>query len=499
MSPVAHPGLKRLHVVRRFAGMRPAPYRMTRCERQLHGKAPIASVATRVMRRLCAGMGVIAMAGVPSGCTVSEGAETDRTEALVVAGLGADEAKVRMAACHLIGCTGDVRHVQKLGKLVRDGDVQVRYRALMGVVNIMTRRREAVEVGMVYVIACLRDEDERVRQFAVMALSRFEAGPSVWSEVTACLRDPAAKVRIAAGATLLHQGVALSESDVEKLCGLATDSEYERQVSHLTDLLTLSTQRALLPRLLQSKDVGVQRRAELAARRLEGGAEAEDRWRNQQMARRVHAAENRTALEQLGGSAWEEVERGELLDKIASARLVVFADASFASKELRSSQLEALRAWIDTDGSGKVLAMQPGMERRLRDMAALAEGAAVQILNLGAVANGALDDDDLCAQDAVAVTAINDVLGEEGKRVFVVYPSTRAIPGGYLVRRLADDPVVVVLGDEVPVPLSVIGELRWSGRTWRLGAGGRVYVLGCRSPLDDIPGADGALRKWMLR
>jgi HEAT repeat protein len=422
-----------------------------------------------------------------------------KLEARVLAALASEDPVLRAQAASLLGVTGDQRHVAAVGPLVDDGLPHVRTVAIGALANLMQLDPAARAGAAPWLLRASKDAEVSVRQQATWALHSCAPRES-WPELAAGLGDPALGVRVASAMSLARLGAKVPADDVAALLQACAGLWYERQVVHALDLVVDPAKRDALAPLLASDDPYVRERAEEARARLDAVArgEAAPKKTPGRDKRERFDEDAATAQRALRALPWRAVERAELLRAVKDARLVLFGEFHSPEGPLRDAQCELLREWAGKDKKHEAVGYEPSVEKAQRLVIAAAEELGIEARSLERNWRVLQSLKRYAERDDEAAEAINGFLAEDPrKRMFVIRGESHVLPDGYLVRQLAVPPVIVLCGmGTSSIPLHALGEeLRWVGRTFRLGDSGRVFVVGCYDQLD--AGQAGGLREWV--
>jgi hypothetical protein len=258
----------------------------------------------------------------------------------------------------------------------------------------------------------------------------------------------------------------------------------------LLGALTLPEHTRLLEKLLVDEDPCVRFRAECTRARLEGGqsprmeeAALEQRWLD----------ENSEAEIALAGASWKRVPREELFARAARARLVLCGEMHMPEGPIREHQRELLRAFVK-EPAFEAVGFEPSVEEAQGSVLELARTLGLRTIPLETNWRELGPQHRPGARELEALEAIGRYLGENPRnRMLVLRGEMHVFPGGFLVRRLAVKPLVVLCGCTVNVPLCV-GGLHCEGSAFEIGTSGSVYMFPYEAGL---PAEAAALDGWL--
>ncbi|MCY3001156.1 MAG: HEAT repeat domain-containing protein [Planctomycetota bacterium] len=424
-------------------------------------------------------------------------------EPRLVEALRSDDPAVRYEAAYVLGAHGDGAHIDAIGELAGDANAIVARGALAALGRIAEGDSRLQAAALPHLMGALRHPDATVRQSAAFELGNFQECEGVdWSPLAATLWDESGWVQLAAAGALAQLGIPPSDSELERLFRSYAGGTGSRWLIPVLPALRDPAQRDWLSPLLSSVDARTRDHAEHAARRLDAiAAGAPPSWQTSGMEKELQSSTvNRRARNELRRLPWHPVQRRELLDAARKARLVMFGEIHKEDGPLREAQIELLRAIVGERPAGVAVGFEPSVKQAQQLVLDAAEELGVPCISLEKNWEaGWMPVGSTAERDDQVAEAIHAWLATPGHRMFVVRGESHVTPGGYLVRQLETDPLIVLsMQAEIALPLGLAGDgLEILGQTWRLGDSGRVYVCGLKGLRPESPSS--VLRNWLSR
>jgi hypothetical protein len=332
-----------------------------------------------------------------------------------------------------------------------------------------------------------------VRYFALNALgSCHEAAAGQLDTIRACFEDEPPDTQIAAASAWSKIGGAEDlEARVVQLVEANSGGFLDHSLAQLLPALEDPSHASVLEKLLVSPEPSARFQAECARARLAGGREP---WGGAERVEAQWTAENRAAEVGLLGAAWKPVPRSEVVARAANARLVLCGEMHESEGPIRANQRDVLRAFVKRPAF-EAVGYEPSVEEAQKSVLDLARSLGLQTIALEANGPELTAQGRDGARELEALDAIGAFLGKNpSNRMLVLRGESHVLPGGFLARRLAVKPLVILSGCNVNVPLCMAG-LHCNGSACEVGTTGDVYTL----PYDEPWAAreTAALEGWL--
>lgn len=428
-----------------------------------------------------------------AACAGTDAPRRHPLEPRLVEALRSADPAVRYEAAYVLGAHGDGAHIDAIGELTSDANAIVARGAQAAIGRIAEGDSKLQSAALPHLLRALRHPDATVRQSAAFELGNFlECEDVDWSPLKAALWDESGWVRLAAAGALVQLGHPPSDGELAGLFRSYAGGTGSRWLLPLLSALHDPAQRDWLSPLLANADAQIRDHAEHATRRLDAiEAGATPSWQTPAMKKELESsAVNRRARNELRRLPWHPVPRPELLEAAREARLVMFGEMHSEDGPLREAQIELLRAFVGDRPEGVALGFEPSVKHAQQLVLDAAEELGVSCISLEANwESGWIPVGSLAERDDQVAEAIDDWLATPGHRMFVVRGESHVTPGGYLVRQLETEPLIVLsMQAEIALPLGLAGDdLEILGQTWRLGDSGRVYVCGLKGLRPESP------------
>jgi hypothetical protein len=399
---------------------------------------------------------------------------------------------VRRAAVRVLGNRGPGASIDCVGALLADPDEPVRLAAVEALGELCLRggdhRRRAAE----FLQGALRDGSNNIRDLALYRLAGCrEAAIGQADAIRECLDDADPNLQITAAYALGEIGSTdWLEQRVLDLLERHAGGPWDYSLALLLPFLHERGCSVALDRLLASGDASVRFQAECTRARLEGGkgpwseeAALEERWHT----------ENSEAKEALQRAGWRRVSREEVLARAAQSRLVLCGEAHESEGPIRENLRAVLRAFVKQPAF-EAVGFEPSVEDAQSGILELARSLGLRTISLETNWRELNPQGRPGARELEALAAIAGFLGENPKnRMLVLRGESHTLPGGFLVRRLDVNPLVILSGGLVNVPLCV-GGLHPGGSAYEVGTTGNVFTLPYELVIGD---ENAALDKWL--
>lgn len=395
----------------------------------------------------------------------------------VEAATKAADPQVRRGAVYLLGRRGPASSINVVGARLADPDQTVKQAAfeavsLLGLDDVATG-----QIAASYLLECLQDPYWGNRRMALGQLTACCSNlrPEQIAAVRRCLDDEAGDVQIAAGLVLARAGFKddLEQRVVEWIDQYSGNYALDRTLGALLDCIRDPAHMKTAEALCGSVHASVRYHAQVACARLEG---APERWREAVQVEKEFVELREAAHAALRRSSWAPVPRAEVLQQARDARLVLFGEIHQLEGPIRDAQAQVLRAFVKNP-SCEALGFEPSAESAQRGIIDLAQSLGLRVIPLETHWDDLSAMERWGARDVEACAAIETILGENpSNRMFVIRGEDHVQPGGLLVRRLKEEPLILL--SIQPVPLCV-GGLSNIGSTYRLDGSPRTYFLDC--------------------
>lgn len=418
-------------------------------------------------------------------------------EQRLLAALGEEDAGLRGEAAYYLGLFGDARDVDAIGALADDADSEVRSRAIMALGVLAVQDPQARVSATRYLLHALHDGVALRRRDAATALGGCAGGTEDWSELIGCLADGSGEVRVAAASTLARLQVPISHPDVAGLFREFAGSSADGFLCALLPLLRDPEQRELLAPMLHSSP-SIRDQAQQADARLDAiTAGAPASWTTPAAQKREQYRQAQAASAQaVQRLRWQPVSRQELLDAARRSRFVMFGEIHRGAGPLREAQCELLRAFAGPRPDLEAVGFEPSVERAQRLVIDAGRQLGMTVLPLEQAWQTLHPMGRHAERDDETAAAINSWLADPSHRLFVVRGQSHVMPGGYWLRQLREQPLVVLSTYGAGLSFDHLSDqLSTIGRTWRLGDGGNLWYCGT----DDFLEGPSAvkLQKWL--